>query len=97
MKKIDLKAILAKHEYLVRVETDSSLIENPALRAMKEVWNTAVDECSKIIDNHTKNNCSNHTPYWGACGSCGVINNYEVLSSPADVKESIEQVKQMIC
>jgi hypothetical protein len=30
------ETILAKYEYLVRVETDSSIIENPAIRAMKE-------------------------------------------------------------
>ncbi len=90
--KVDLKAILAKH---------STSDSNNVLAAMKEIWNTCVDECKKAaniiiepVDNSKEEN--------------KVYNKHFVVSHQfdwwldevdADVTinlESIEQVKQMI-
>lgn len=51
--KIDLKAILAKHSFNIekalKIErvNSSTLRGEEALAAMREIWNTAVDECTK--------------------------------------------------
>ena len=49
--------ILKKHEYLVRVETDSSLIESPYIRAMIEFAKFHVEAALEAAGETQKETC----------------------------------------
>lgn len=58
-KDMDIDEILERHKYLVRVETDSSIIEDPYKRAIKEIVEATIDMCADegkcYISNYSHN------------------------------------------
>jgi uncharacterized protein YutE (UPF0331/DUF86 family) len=44
---MDIDEILERHKYLVRVETDTSIIEDPYKRAIKEIVEATIDMCAE--------------------------------------------------
>jgi len=61
---------------------------------MKTFRNEVIDECINKIIELERPQCSDHTPYRGACVSCGSIWNPDVLPDPDDVVEELEKLKQ---
>jgi len=59
---------------------------------MKTQKSITVDDCIKLIKSLTKPNCNDHTPYCGACVSCGEMNNYDVLD-PDEVLAKLNKLK----
>jgi hypothetical protein len=55
--------------------------------------NKIIDECIDKIKSMVKQHCSDHTPYWGNCGSCGDTCNWDELPDPEDVIEGLEELK----
>ena len=56
--------------------------------------NDIIDECIKKIESLVKPRCNDHTPYYGACVSCGSVSNPEELPDPDDVIEALEKLKK---
>jgi hypothetical protein len=91
---IDIKKLLEKHVvYSKREEYFSSLWLK---EFTKELVDVVIENCEKVITESTKDNCNDHTPYWGACCTCGRMENYDVLDTPDNVKESIKDIKEQI-
>jgi len=55
--------------------------------------NQIIDACINKVKSLIKDKCEDHTPYQGACGSCGSLYNYKVLPSPDTVIEALEELK----
>jgi hypothetical protein len=55
--------------------------------------NKIIDECINEIKKLIKPHCGDHTPYYGACVSCGDMQNWDELPSPDDVIEALEDLK----
>lgn len=55
--------------------------------------NDVIDECISKIKSLIKPRCDDHTPYQGACVTCGEYYNDDVLPEPSDIIESLEQLK----
>lgn len=96
MSKIKVEEILKKH-WIIEDDTNSAWIKQ-AKNAVKEIVELAIDKCAKEANSKdvTSPNCSDHTPYWGACVTCGRIDNPNVITGSEVDKQSILQVKQMI-
>ena len=90
---MDIKEILKKHVPYYKEEEIHSIWINEAI---KEICETLIDECDKVLDSMTRDNCSDHTPYYGPCITCGNRDNYEKLDDPEDVKEAILDIKKQI-
>jgi len=57
----------------------------------KNAKNDAINKCLEIIKNSIRENCSDHTPYRGACVTCGRHDNFELISNPDDLIKEIEK------
>ncbi len=55
--------------------------------------NEVIDECILKIKELIKDHCSDHTPFYGACISCGSVRNWEELPDPEIVIENLESLK----
>lgn len=55
--------------------------------------NEIIDECIAKIKSLVKPHCSDHTPYYGACVTCGYTLNWDELPDPNDVIEALEDLK----
>ena len=55
-----------------------------------------IEECINKIKEMIKPHCSDHTPYCGACISCGQYHNFDELPEPDDVIEALEELKTTI-
>lgn len=55
--------------------------------------NLVIDECTEVVRNLITDNCEDHTPFRGACVSCGRHDNFEVLPRPEIVIEKLESLK----
>lgn len=56
--------------------------------------NDIIDECIKKIEELSEPHCSDHTPYYGPCITCGQGGyTYDVLPSPSKVIEELEKLK----
>lgn len=60
----------------------------------QEQRNVLIDEIISKITQLTFRHCSDHTPYRGACVTCGNVSNWDVLPDPEDVINELEQMKQ---
>ena len=56
--------------------------------------NKIIDECVEIVKKHITENCDDHTPYRGACVSCGQHSNPELIKEPYDLLEELEELKK---
>ncbi len=56
--------------------------------------NDIIDECIKKIKELIHDNCSDHTPFRGACIDCGRVDNPEILPDPDIVIEALENLKK---
>lgn len=92
MEKINVEEILKKHGW------EEKYSNFDLKEAIKEIVELAIDKCAKEANSKdvTSPNCSDHTPYWGACVTCGRIDNPDVITGSEVDKQSILQVKQMI-
>lgn len=63
-------------------------------QAQIDAYNKALDDAIENLNKYTHENCSDHTPYCGACVSCGEMSNYELISEPEDCKQSILKLKK---
>lgn len=52
-----------------------------------------INECISEIEKLIKPNCDDHTPYCGACVSCGCYSNHDVLD-PDDAISALEDLKE---
>lgn len=59
---------------------------------LKDHLINTLDEVNKQIDIHTKSNCDDHTPYYGACVSCGRMDNFQLITDIDELKESISNI-----
>jgi hypothetical protein len=55
--------------------------------------NEAIDECINALKSKVTNNCDDHTPYYGACISCGRHDNPDVLPDPVSIFKILESLK----
>ena len=55
--------------------------------------NKIIDECIEKIRSMIKPHCSDHTPYWGNCVTCGDTSNWDELPEPDDVIEALKELK----
>lgn len=109
MDKINVEEILKRHfragdRTFSRAFFECSFICDPPVNerrmraAIKEIVEAVVDKCAE--EARTKDiispSCNDHTPYWGACVSCGRIDNPDIITESEIDKESILQIKQMI-
>ena len=94
MKTINLEEILIKNigeaDY-AKLQLD--LILNPCdiIEAMKEACAQTLElatENAKLIDIKAMN-CDDHTPYRGACQTCGHYHNFEIVIGQVLDKQSI--------
>ena len=56
--------------------------------------NKIIDECINTVKSLIKETCDDHTPYCGACVSCGSLYNEDTLGDPEDVIEELEKLKK---
>ncbi len=56
--------------------------------------NDIIDECINTVKSLIHDNCSDHTPYRGACVSCGRVDNPDVLPDPDTVIKKLESLKE---
>lgn len=95
--KINIEAILNKHG----VEF-GNMYNNPSkeesLAAIKEIVEQVIEKCTEEAEakDLMAPNCDDHTPYWGACISCGKYDNPDIVIGSEVDKESILNVKQLI-
>lgn len=73
---------------------DASVAKIYIERAMKAYASQAIDRCAEKMDDIEIPNCDDHTPYRGACVTCGLYDNPNVMPSEKVVKQSILNVKQ---
>ena len=55
--------------------------------------NEVIEQCIKIVKSHIEENCDDHTPFWGACVSCGRSDNFDLIKYPEDLIEELEKLK----
>jgi len=56
--------------------------------------NEIIDECITKIKSLIKPYCSDHTPYWGPCVTCGNYTNSLVLPDLDDIIEELKTLKR---
>jgi len=56
--------------------------------------NDTIDLCIKEVESLIQPRCSDHTPYRGACVSCGSVSNPDVLPDPDTVIEALKALKR---
>ena len=89
------KEILLKHLENDNIYTDSQIEANmDILAAMEEYATQQIDECISVVKGLIRPECSDHTPYYGACTSCGSTMNYDVLPDPEDVIKALQDLKE---
>jgi len=103
--KINLEEILRnKIGYLGSEPNLSKLVKERAtsydiISAMKEACRQTLELCAKNVKTepvYTKA-CDDHTPYWGACCSCGQYNNPDIKIGDKINKQSIlDTINQII-
>lgn len=55
--------------------------------------NAVIQEAIETVKAAIETNCSNHTPFCGACVSCGEHINYEVIPDIDTLLEDLEKLK----
>ena len=55
--------------------------------------NKIIDECIDKIKSMVKPHCHDHTPYCGACVTCGGTHNWDELPDPEDVIKALQELK----
>lgn len=53
----------------------------------------AIDDCINKIKSLIRPHCHDHTPYRGACVTCGQIHNADELPDPNTVLKELEKLK----
>ncbi len=56
--------------------------------------NEVIDECITKIEELVRPECLDHTPYRGACVSCGSSFNDDILPEPDIVIEELTKLKK---
>ena len=55
--------------------------------------NTIIEECIKVVKRHVNSNCDDHTPYYGACVSCGRHDNPDIVDDIDDLLDDLNNLK----
>lgn len=69
----------------LKAATHRKLLEYTALHTQ-----AALEAANKQVDQYTKRNCDDHTPFRGACVSCGNKDNWDVITEIDELKDAIE-------
>lgn len=56
-------------------------------------YEKGVQDAIKLVESLIHDNCDDHTPFYGACVTCGRVENFDVLPDPDIV---IEKLKNLI-
>ncbi len=58
-----------------------------------EERNKIIDECINKIKGFIRPTCNDHTPFRGACVSCGSVSNPDIIYDTDTVIEELEKLK----
>lgn len=54
-----------------------------------------IDKCIKVVERHIKPNCTDHTPYYGACVTCGRSDNPDVIDDIDELLADLQKLKDI--
>lgn len=84
---LDIRSI-RNSEYFM-IEASNEQIEACMIAFAQEKVQEALKAAQEIIGKDTVPSCSDHTPFWGVCQTCGRYDNPEIPADEETIKESI--------